>query len=62
MDEDLDEVEEYVEYEADEEEIWEEGLKPDFESGKQLVEWLRRKLPYLEVYHHNFIAFLKIKA
>jgi hypothetical protein len=34
---------------ANKEQSWEEGLKPEFDSGKQLVEWLERKLPYLEV-------------
>jgi hypothetical protein len=34
---------------TDKEPSWEEGLRPEFNSGKQLVEWLKRKLPYLEV-------------
>lgn len=35
---------------ADNENIWEEVLKPEYESGRRFVEWLGRKLPYLEVY------------
>ncbi|XP_048756259.2 uncharacterized protein LOC125667021 [Ostrea edulis] len=48
MDEDIDGHSEYVNDAADKENIWEEGLKPEFESGRQLVKWLERKLPFLE--------------
>lgn len=30
-----------------------EETKPDFDSGRQLMEWLRMKLEYLEVYFKN---------
>lgn len=67
IDENIDEHEhtEYVKDAADNENIWEEVLKPEYESGRRFVEWLGRKLPYLEVYtvllEINFtISFKKI--
>ncbi|XP_062575721.1 uncharacterized protein LOC134237608 isoform X1 [Saccostrea cucullata] len=30
------------------EKVWENGTKPEFKDGRQLVEWLERKLSYLE--------------
>ncbi|XP_062566362.1 uncharacterized protein LOC134228699 [Saccostrea cucullata] len=30
------------------EKVWENGTKPEFKDGRQLVEWLERKLPYFE--------------
>ncbi|XP_062575722.1 uncharacterized protein LOC134237608 isoform X2 [Saccostrea cucullata] len=35
------------------EKVWENGTKPEFKDGRQLVEWLERKLSYLEEDDHE---------